>query len=432
MLDIKQLIRNKFLISSGIVLVGSTFANFVNYFYNLVLGRILDPVSYGEVAAYVTLAMIIVVPAGTLATLVTKYISEYSASGDHQKVRAIYRSSVRWALSAGFLLLIIFLALSPLISSYLKTSLTPTIVFAFFLPISLIAASSKGTLQGLHEFFPITVTNAIESLGKLIFAVVFVYLGWGVAGAVGGILAGSILAYLYSIIKIRNSLPTDNVKMSETEPFFKGIPKYVYIIFLSTLCLSVFGNIDVVLAKHYLSEHSAGQYAALAVLGRIVTYGSIAIITVLLPMAAATGNDEKKAKKLLLTSIAFTILIAGVIIFFFYTFPNFTINLLFGADYLEVAPYLGLFGLIMLLGSLSKTFVNYFIARHQTYFIYPFIVTTIVQIILIVLFHENIRQIVNILLITNILLLISQIVIYFLAPQTRIMDQESAETIAHV
>ncbi len=432
MLQIRQIFQNKFILSSGIVLVGSTAANFINYFYNLVLGRILDPVSYGEVAAYVTLAMIIVVPSGTLATLVTKSVSEYNSKGHHHKVRSIYSSSIAWALAAGFLLLAIFLAINPWLTSYLKTSAVPAIVFAFFLPLTLIASTSKGMLQGLHQFLPTTLIMVIESAGKLIFAVLFVYLGWGVSGAIGGMLVGTVLSYIYSLLVLRKKIPAaeSTLAVDGKESIFSGIPKYVYLIFFTTLCLSVFGNVDVVLAKHYLADHAAGQYAALAVLGRIVTYSSIAIITVLLPMAAA--SDQKNSNRLLNLSLGLTLVVSAVVITFFYMVPDFAVKLLFGADYLEIAPYLGIFGLTMLLGSLSKIFVSYFMARHQSNFIYPFAVLTLAQIILIMWFHSSIDQIVKNLLITNIGLFISMVIIHLYNPKSKVMDPEPAEVSVNV
>jgi O-antigen/teichoic acid export membrane protein len=423
---IREIASNKFFLSSGVVLAGTTFANAVNYLFNLVLGRMLDPVTYGEVAAYVTLAMIVVVPSGTMAILVTKYASSHYALGETSKIFPLYRRSARWALVLGAIMLVIFWLLSPIISDYLKTSLWPTIAFAFLLPITLISASTKGILQGLHEFSSISIMNVFEAGGKLLFAVVFVYLGWGVLGAVGGILAGTALSYLYSLVSLHKKLRIFPASVTSSNgATFKTIPAYLYVAFFSTLFLSVFGNIDVVLAKHYLGEHDAGQYAALAVLGRIITYGSIAIITVLLPMAAAAkaSNEVKKSKKLLGASLGATLLVSAIILMFFVFLPEVTVRTMFGPEYLEISRYLGLFGAIMLLGSLSKVFINYFLATHELKFVYPFGIVSVLQIVFIVIYHNSTPQIIAVLLATNVLLLISMIATYLFSSNKTVVDE---------
>ena len=62
------------------------------------------------------------------------------------------------------------------------------------------------------------------------------------------------------------------------------------------LIIKNYTNIDVVLAKHYLSPYLAGQYSALSVTGKIIAYGSGAFITVMFPMVAAShiNNDGKE------------------------------------------------------------------------------------------------------------------------------------------
>ncbi len=418
--------KNKFVVSSGIVLVGSTIANVLNYLFNLVMGRMLDPVAYGEIAALVTLAMIVVVPAGTLAILVTKFISQYTASGHSFLVRKIYRSANHYALTGGIILLLVFLLFSGVLAKYFKLEQAAVVIFAFIMPVGLIGSVTKGALQGLHDFKSTSISNILEAASKLIISAGLVYWAFGIKGAVLGIVLGSFLSYLYGAYRVRRDLPADTEGPQEPEPL--KLTRFALLVFMATLCLSVFGNIDVVLAKHYLPDLDAGQYAALAVLGRIITYASVAVITVLLPMVSAS-KDARQGQKFLKISLAITLLVSGVILCFFFFAPNFTINLLFGREYLDVAKFLGWFGLVMLLGSLSKIFVNYFIARHQSFFIYPFALAVILQVTIIVMYHNSIQQILYNLILTNILLLASMVAVYLFAHKEKQLDPEAVEEV---
>lgn len=416
MLNISPIFKNRFIKSSGIVLIGSLTANVLNYVFNLVMGRMLSPAEYGEAAALITLVMIVVVPSTTLTTLLAKYTAEYQAKNEQTLISRLFKFTTRYALLIGLGLLLVFWFLTPAVSSFLKAEKLPLIIFGLLLPITLISGASRGALQGLQKFVPFSLMSVIETCLKLGLSIVFVALGFSVTGVIMALVLGSIVSYFYSLFNLKPHLNKDKLAEQINSRFpsmSKDTRSYLLVIFLATLFLAMFSNIDVILAKHYLPDFDAGQYAALAVIGRMITYGSTAMVTVMFPMASASHvNGDGKGTKLLTLTLGLIAAISIVILILFLALPELIVTILFGSKYLMVAPYLGLFGLVMLCVALSRALVNYFMAVHNNRFIYPFGILAVVQIVLIVLFHQNILQIIYSLLASSVLLLVSLAIIY--------------------
>ena len=417
MIGVANIFKHHFIQSSFIVLIGSSVVNVLNYVFNLVMGRMLEPSQFGEVASLFALLVIIGVPSQTLTILMSKYAAGYKAKNQTSLINDLFKLITRYSLAIGLAGLLLFWILTPFLSSFFKIGKLPLFIFGLLIPISFIAAPNKGMLQALQQFIPFSLIGVIATVSKLILAVFFVILGFSVFGVMLALVIGALASYLYGFIKARLCLVTDQSTQKEdikSQVVWKEIFSYAPIIFWTTLLLVLFTNIDVVLAKHYLSPYLAGQYSALSVTGKIIAYGSGAFITVMFPMVAASHiNNDGKEKNLLKMSFGVVSAISFLVLVLFAVFPEFVINMFFGAKYLLVAPYLCWFGLAIFFGVLASVFINYFMATHTKIFIYPFTFIVFLQILLIIFFHQNIFQIMVSVLISSFLMMISMLAVYF-------------------
>ena len=90
----------------------------------------------------------------------------------------------------------------------------------------------------------------------------------------------------------------------------------------------------------------------------------------------------------------------------FWLAPNPIINLMFSDKYPLVAPYLFRYASAMALFALSFLLMNYLLSLNQTKVAYPFLGAVVVQLVFIAFFHNNINEVVNVMLGCSVLSLI--------------------------
>ncbi len=363
----------------------------------------------------ITLFTIASVASLTFSNLLAKYAAGYQATNDSTRMFGLHKTGQRYALGLGSILMLATWLLLPVLSKFLQISSAPLVAFSIMLPVSLLTATNKGILQGAHRFRHYTLSVVLEAVAALLFTLGFILLGLSVTGAMVGLICGMAASLIFSQIKIRELLAgaAKSREHSTNVRWIKKLPAYTGTIFLTTLLLAAFANIDVILAKHYLSALDAGNYSALAVLGRIVTYGSFAILTVMFPMAsAAVAKNNGGGNRLLGSSLGLVLLISLGVLTVFTINPTLVVAILLGRKYISIAPYLSLFGIAMTLTALGKVFVYYFMATKRHLFAYVFLLITIGQIYFITRYHATIEEIVTVLLVSGVTLFLSMLLLY--------------------
>ncbi|MFQ5917794.1 MAG: polysaccharide biosynthesis protein, partial [Candidatus Binatia bacterium] len=110
-------------------------------------------------------------------------------------------------------------------------------------------------------------------------------------------------------------------------------------------------------------------------------------------------------RSVLRKAMLLTLLLAGGVVMIYWLFPDFIVNFLFGGKYLFTIPYLFKYGLAMFFYALSFLSLNFFLSRNQTKVAYAFLIAMLIEIGLIISFHDSIAQIVDIMLISGALCL---------------------------
>lgn len=412
---ISSILNNRFLRASSVVLAGSFIANVLNYVFNLLMGRLLPPTIYGELVSLITLLLIVGVPALTVTTVLAQYTASHWAKGEHASIARLAEAAMEFSFVVGAIGLGLMFALTPLIASYLKISIAPIIIFDLLLPLSFLSATSSGLLQGLQQFLPISLMNVISASVKFFLSLTLVWAGFSLGGVMAALVIAALLAYGYGILQIRKKITNgkpDGTRVPWKE-IFAGKERYIGLTFATTLLLAVFVNIDLIMAKHYLAPAIAGQYAALSVLGKIITYGTGAFLTVLFPMVSASRSaGDGHASKYLGLSLAVVGGAALALVALFSFFPQAITGLLFGNQYVAVSPFLVYFGIAAGFSALSTIFIQFFLASRSHSFIYPLAVCTLAEVVGIAIFHGSIIQIVLSSLATSVLLIIAMVLVY--------------------
>lgn len=404
MRNIFNLIKHPFFSGSMIMVVGSNSVNVLNYLYHLVMFRMLDPVSYGELAAIIALMGLLGIIPGSLNLVVIKQISS-------TRTGAEIASLIVWLKRKIFLVSLIFslfiFITSPFISSFLNLN---RIIYLILVAVSFIfsiqSLLNRSILQGLLKFKEMVVSMLIENLGKLLFGIVLIYLGFKTGGAVVGIVVSTILGwYITNIYLSDRAKQKSQIKIDFRQMLFFAIP-----ILVQSFSITSIYSSDVILVKHFFSSYDAGIYASLSTLGKIIFFGAGPIGAVMFPLVSQREAKEQSYKKVVVYSFMATALLAVAVSLIYWLYPSFVISL-FGNKYLEAAPLLVWFGIFLSLFTMSSLLVTFHLSLGRANVVLFPTVAALAQISAIWFYHVNLFSVIMISILITALLL-SALLIY--------------------
>ena len=369
-------------------------ANIGAYLFHLFTGRLLIPADYGELQSLISLSNILNVPLVTLNTVVTKFVSRFKGQGEKDSVGALYyrfRNTLFIILATcGF----VFLIFSSAIVDLLHLGSWVNVIFLdFALFFGMINVLNRATLQGLSLFIELTITQFIESYGKLALGVGAVLLGWRVPGAYGGFVLIMLISYIYMIRVLSKSLGTPK---SDTPIPLKAMGMYALPSFLMTISVVALYNTDVVLVRHFLTEYEAGLYAALSVLGKFIFFGAAPITVTMFPLISEAHAKGERYQGIFIKSLIFLIAIAGSTTLVFSLAPVQSMQILIGSQYLDAAQYLSRFSIFLSLVALINLLIHFFLSIHRTKAVFVILFGAIVQAIALWVYHPDIASVVTI------------------------------------
>jgi O-antigen/teichoic acid export membrane protein len=348
---------------AGLVVAPSmAVANGLNYAFNLVMLRLLEPAAYGALGALLAVILIGTVPGLALQAVVARHTA--LRAGDRRAVAELWSRTllaVSW-VSLGLGLAVA--AAAPALSTFLHLgSVVPALwLAANVLPLPLVSAL-QGMLQGVQRFGALVVSLLLNAAARLAVGVGLVAAGHGVNGALAASVAGSLLAIAVPLVLLRPVLagaragerpvpstaaPAGRLGPGDAAP--AGLPglapstaalgREVGAAALAFLGLLLLTNVDLLLARHYLAPEASGLYAAGAVVAKIAYWAPQFVATIVFPRLAT----EAAARRRLLARAAAVVAGLGLALMAAVAAaPGLAVALPFGAAYRAVGPDLPLF-----------------------------------------------------------------------------------------
>lgn len=273
--------------------------------------------------------------------------------------------------------------------------------------------------------------NIVQATMKFIIGVGLIFLGFGLYGALGGIVIGTAISLIISFYLLRHIIIWPKLKLLSTilnsndrrnflynvnldiKNEMKETLRFIFPVFLTIICIAIPTNIDVVLVKHFFSAEITGLYTAVSVFGRIMFSLPIAIATVMYPKVVEAHTQKNETHIILNKSLIYTILPLGVAAVLFYFFPKFFLQLFFGREYVDAGSLLQIYSIFIFFFSINTIFVYNTLAKNRYSFIYLFTLLSAIEIGAILIFHDSIFFFIQIFLIMNIVLSIIGVIINY-------------------
>ncbi len=382
--------------------VGVSLFNLFNLFYHLFMVRYLPPIDYGQLNTLMALFMIISVPASTVQTAVTKFISSFQVQDKYERTNRLLRHLLILMLIVGFAIFLFIVVGIRFISSFLQISsygliilLAAGLFFAMIIPIP------WGGLQGLQKFGSLTFNLIMNSGLKLGLGILFVFLGFGLLGAMGAVAFSYGATFFLSLIILGGFLPKRNESKSEqsveeSDPaYISEVYQYFLPVGITLLCFMVLTNIDLILVKHFFTPIEAGYYSIAQMVGKIILFLPIPVVMVMFPKLIALQGQGRaqEGPPILKRGLMIALTFCGLAVFVGLFFPSLIIRVVSGKAYLECIPLVRFFCINMSLFSFILILLYYHLSTQRRGFLYPLFFSTIGQTGSILLFHKTLTQV---------------------------------------
>ncbi|NJB71040.1 O-antigen/teichoic acid export membrane protein [Saonia flava] len=378
-----------------------------NYLYNLLLGRLLGPEAFAEAALLITLLLVLSFVGMTFQLATAKFAVEFSGV----EWRVFKNKSYKWATVFGIVVGILIILFSKNLQTLFNAeSPWMFIAFGFGIPFYFFMSVNRGTYQGQLKFKKLSLTYQTEMWGRLLLTLALLL----VVPMKPGILVaiGILLSFFFGLF------PSDlkGISLKNTGVLKPENAKKVSQFMVLTACYEltqiIINNSDILLVKHYFDAMDAGLYASLALIGRVVYFVAWMFVMLLLPTVIQKQKDGEATAPILFKYVLYIGVLSISIVTVCFFFPNLIINLMFGKAYLAMAGLLWKYALATSLFAISNIFAYYFLSLDQYV---PVIISGLLgmgQIVLVVLFHENLEMVVFVQIIAMAILLGVQL-LYF-------------------
>ncbi len=355
---------NQFLRHNAVFFAGSVAVGALNYLYYPVLGRLLTPGTFGEVQTLVSLFLQL----GVFLTVISMVIVNIVANYQQPKRDRFVFEFEKLALLASVVLLACSLIFARQIQDALNfESPWPFAVLALAVIASVPFYIRGAYLRGQQLFGQISMGNILAAGAKLVLSAVLVAVGLGTVGAISGVVLAQIIACALILWwAYRAGLRPSNFKKFQLPnlKFLAPELRYGGIVLAASLAITLQYSVDIVVVKHYFDAHTAGLYAGVAAVARILFFLTASIAQVLISKIK-TGNSWAENQSILNKSLVLLCAISLPVLLVTVVFPTQVVELLMGSSYTSLAGLLPKLSLSVFVVAVINLLAAYYLALRR-------------------------------------------------------------------
>ena len=366
--------RSEFLRHNAIFFVGSVVTGVLNYAYYPVLGRMLRPAAFGEVQTLISLFLQLTIFLSVLGLVTVNIVANYRSINQRN---AVVLEFERLALVVACGLLAATIIFEKQLVHFLRFSdVWPFLLLMIALVVTVPGTFRAAYLRGVKSFGRAAGFNVLAAGGKLVFSILLVLIGLGTAGAIGGLIMAQLVAWLFAATSTRRFGLAAGSESRWRLPSAKLLApelRYGAFVLCGSLLVTLQYSLDVLVVKHFFDPHTAGLYAGVASVARIIFFLTAPVALVLMPLVK-TGAAPAANRKTLVKSLALFAMAGTPPLVVSMVYPQETLRLLMGHAYASMAFLLPLLSLAVFIISLLNVVIAYFLAL-RSYSILPAMAT---------------------------------------------------------
>ncbi len=365
-------------------------ANAIDFAFHFWMGRALIPSDFATLQTLNSIALVYVTASGVFQPVVSRFVAEARGKGQTDSIPAIFQSFLRAAFWLGLILLGLIFSFSNFTSHLLNLPTWTIQLSAALIFFSTLRPIAAGVLQGQERFISFGFTRLALSLGRIALVFFLIQAGLGLTGAVMALPFGWLVSVLCAFLFLGNTL-----WKKESQPHQSLLREgwklsgYALLAYFAYMSLT---SLDLVWINRNLDGESAGAYASLVLMRRIIALLPGVAVTVMFPRIAKILAQGQRPDRLLIQTATIILAAGGALTILYFIFSNQLIMIIFGNAYQTASSLLGWMGVAMVGVSLSSVWLNYYLAEQPRNFVILLGIAVALEWLLLNLFQPSMQN----------------------------------------
>jgi len=390
--NMKHIINDDLFKSGIIFMIGSISVALLNYLYHVFMGRMLGPAEYGILGSLFAIIYLSTFSSNTFNRVISKYAAEFKGKNKDGCLKKLITRGFYKISLYGLIFLFVYILLTPYIAEFMNLNNTIGLIIVGVIGyFSILGSVITGALNGLQKFIWQNSLSFVSAALKLGFALLLVYLGFGVHGALIAVIIGAIVLLFIGAYSLRKEIKINGDSFNSKEIYLYAVP-----VFLSAILPLLLITFDQILVKHFFSSIDAGYYAAAGNIAKIIWFGSGFLVSALFPKIVMDKSRGKDASKLLTKGLIYTSFLVLIGVGIYFATPRLIVLAIYGSDYLPITAFIGMFGLALGLYSITQVFIVYNLAVEKYKFLWILLFGFLFEVAGIAIFHSSLSDIIKI------------------------------------
>lgn len=376
--------------TSGMLVLGIGLGSVLNFIYAAYLGRILSLSDFALVSFISGLLGFISILSSSLGAAINHRASFLIGKYDRGHAHRFWHLTRNESIKRSLLLAVMWMICSPFLVLYFKTeTIFPILFFAPIIIVGFPYAIDRSYLSANLNFGLLAILAVVEPLIRLMSAVLLVQLNlsyWTFSAIPFSVIAAFFLGWLF----VKKDKIGDNVQ-NKDQRLFTFPNKFFFASLLSGLSTVSFLSLDTVMAKHYLTADDAGLYSLSVLVAKMIFFLGALISPFIMPLVSRGEGTGKDTGKILNYTVIATLIVCLPGFAALGIFGDIIVPMLFGSKVVPALPFIPLLSLGALCLTIARVYAEYYLAKKQYSFSFVAFLIGLLQLVILTLFHSDVR-----------------------------------------
>jgi len=373
-----------------VLVIGTGVSTLLAITFNVYAGRVLGRVAYGHFVAVISVVALCHIALGPINGTVARFTAQYATENALGRVRGLWQEVSRRVTVYGLVCCTIALALALPIATVMRLDSPWSVVAGIAITYAtLLVAVSRGTLRGLQSFGGLNANTITEAGVRLVAGVVLLSIWIEPAAGLSAYVIALITAHFLARLQLRRRWAGHPLRDVDGA----AVRRFTLPLLVMSVASAGLQNIDMLLAKRFVTESEAGLYAAAFTISRTMSALVTPFATLLLPLVTQLHTEGRAVAGTLLRTSTYFLILASVPLTVFAVWPERVVVLLYEREFTSAGAILLPLTLTRLFGYLGHLIALAFAATNRFDFLWVYASGLLVQMVLLSVWHESPAQI---------------------------------------
>jgi O-antigen/teichoic acid export membrane protein len=276
----------------------------------------------------------------------TKYSASLHGKKEDRRLAKLVRHGIIFNVLIGLIFFVVCLALADFFATYLiarpeyggYVRFASTIIF-----FQTVANSANAVFVGFYRTEFSALNAIISAIVKISIAPLLIIAGFGVLGALIGLVASYLASAIFGIIVVEFKLHKTLDKSGEASSFLddvKMLLKYGFPLFAGTIVSGFYSQFQSIMLANFTSTIEVGFFQAAQNFATFIRVISGSVTTAIFPAFARLDNELNRLKTFFSLCVKYSSLILLPLVLLIMVFPNEIVSIVYRSAYVSTPSYL--------------------------------------------------------------------------------------------